>query len=55
MIDEKKEIELLPCPFCGGKAEKTFFNFKPAIQCKMCKAIVYREYREQVEGVEILR
>lgn len=48
------DTRLKHCPFCGGEAKKTFINWKPAIQCKTCKANVYREYLEQVEGAEIL-
>lgn len=50
MSDER----LKPCPFCGGEAKKTYFNFLPAVQCKRCKATVFREYREQVNGAEVL-
>ena len=48
------EIKLLPCPFCGGEAERTYMDFMPAVRCKRCKATVYREYLKQEDGAEFL-
>lgn len=41
-----QKIELLPCPFCGGKAEEIKINeydshriFVHLIRCKKCRAV----------------
>ncbi len=41
---DKKENELLPCPFCGGKAEMQYtqrqYDFYDAVECQNCGASI---------------
>lgn len=35
------EIELKPCPFCGGKAEVTVFLGNYMVACTACPASIF--------------
>ena len=36
----KKQVKLLPCPFCGGDAERIHNVFRPTyyVECNRCRA-----------------
>lgn len=48
------DYKLLPCPFCGGKAEITFAPYAKTvyIQCTKCPAMMGRYNKTTISGHE---
>lgn len=50
--DDEVANELLPCPFCGGKAEIDRYTIKPYVSCTRCGCSMPDRHQTVEQAIE---